>query len=156
MVKVRVVRHLSPEEVTRKISEYRKIFKVSSPDDYEMNLGRDNMEKRSVLSEWRELTQAYQAYEEGGELDYVVEEDLKMDTQMIERVFTEKRLELIAAMGQTEFTSISHVANHLKRDIKNTYEDLLILKKAGIVRLIRTKRNVQPKLCIDGITMVFR
>lgn len=156
MVKVRVARRLSPEEVIRKISEYRKIFKASSPDDYEAGLREDNMEEKSALVEWRELMQAYQAYEEGGELDYVVEEDLKIDPQTIERVFTRKRLELIAVLGHTEFTSISHLANHLGRDIKNIYEDLRILKKAGILRLTRTKKNVRPKLLIDGISLVFR
>jgi hypothetical protein len=156
VVKVRVTRRLSPDEVIRKISEYRRIFKASSPDGYQMKATKSNMEEKSGLSEWRELLQAYQAYEEGGELDYVVEENLKMDPQIIERVFTEKRLELIAAMGQTEFTSISHLASRLRRDIKNTYEDLRILKKAGIVRLTKTRRNVQPKLLIDGISLVFR
>ena len=156
MVKVRVARRLSPDEVIRKISEYRKIFKASSPDGYKMKATKNNMEEKSALSEWRELSQAYQAYEEGGELDYVVEDNLKMDPQTIERVFTEKRLELIAAMGQTEFASISQLASRLRRDIKNTYEDLRILKKAGIVRLTKTRRNVQPKLLIDGISLVFR
>lgn len=156
MVKIKVARRLSPEEVIRKINEYRKIFKASSPDDYKAGLRQDKMEEKSTLVEWTELMQAYQAYEEGGELDYVVEEDLNMDPQTIERVFTRKRLELIAAMGHTEFTSISHLANHLGRDIKNIYEDLRILKRVGILRLTRTRRNVQPKLLIDGISLVFR
>ena len=151
MVKVRAARRLSPEEVARKISEYRRIFKAGSPDDYEVGLHVGKMEEKSALTEWRELTEAYQAYEEGGELDYVVEEDLKMDPQTIEKVFTRKRLELIAVMGHAEFTSISHLANHLGRDIKNIYEDLRILKRAGILRLTKTRRNVQPKLLIDGI-----
>ncbi len=156
LMKTRVARRLSPEEVIRKISEYRKIFKASSPNDYKAGLREDKMEEKSTLAEWRELMQAYQAYEEGGELDYVVEEDLNMDPQTIERVFTRKRLDLIAAMGHTEFTSISHLANYLGRDIKNIYEDLRILKRAGILRLTRTRRSVQPKLLIDGISLVFR
>jgi DNA-binding transcriptional ArsR family regulator len=156
LVRVRAARRLSPEEVIRKIGEYRRIFKASSPDDYEAGLRRDKMEERGAVAEWRELTEAYQAYEEGGELDYVVEEDLKMDPQIIERVFTKKRLELIAAMGHTEFTSISQLASYLGRDIKNVYEDLRVLKRAGIMRLTRTRRNVQPKLLIDGVSLAFR
>jgi DNA-binding transcriptional ArsR family regulator len=156
LVRVRVARRLSPEEVVRKIGEYNRTLNASSPDNYAAGLGKEQMEKRGELSEWKELTQAYQAYEEGGELDYVVEEDLKMDPQMIERVFTRKRLELIAAMGHTEFTSISHLASHLGRDIKNVYEDLRVLRKAGILKLTRTRRNVQPKLLIDGVSFVFR
>jgi hypothetical protein len=156
MVRVRAARRLSPEEVIRKIGEYDRIFKAGSPDGYLAGARKESMKERSTLAEWRELTEAYQAYEEGGELDYVVEEDLKMDPQMIERVFTRKRLELIAAMGHTEFTSISHLASHVGRDIKNVYEDLRFLKKAGILRLTRTSRNVQPKLLIDAISFVFR
>jgi DNA-binding transcriptional ArsR family regulator len=156
LVRVSAARRLSPEEVIRKIGEYRRIFGANSPDNYPNELREGKMQERSALSEWRELTEAYRAYEEGGELDYVVEEDLKMDPQMIERVFTRKRLELIAAMGHTEFTSISHLASHLGRDIKNVYEDLRVLKRAGILRLTRTRRNVQPKLLIDGLSFVFR
>jgi DNA-binding transcriptional ArsR family regulator len=156
LVRVRAARRLSPEEVIRKIGEYSKTFGASSPDNYATGLGKEEMKKRSELAEWKELMEAYQAYEEGGELDYVVEEDLKMDPQMIERVFTRKRLELIAAMGHTEFTSISHLASHLGRDIKNVYEDLRVLRKAGILRLTRARKNVQPKLLIDGVSLVFR
>jgi len=156
LVRVRATRRLSPEEVIRKIGEYSRIFKASSPDNYVTGRGKEEMKERGQLAEWRELTEAYRAYEEGGELDYVVEEDLKMDSQMIERVFTRKRLELVAAIGHTEFTSISHLAIHLGRNIKNVYEDLLVLKRAGILRLARTRRNVQPKLLIDGVSLVFR
>jgi predicted transcriptional regulator len=155
-VRVKAARRLSPEEVIRKISEYGRIFKASSPNNYAVGLVKEEMEKRSELAEWKELTEAYQAYEEGGELDYVVDEDLKMDPQMIEKVFTKKRLELITTMGHTEFTSISHLASHLRRNIKNVYEDLRVLRKAGILRLTKTRRNVQPKLLIDGVSLVFR
>ena len=156
MVKVSAARRLTPEEVARKIGEYKKIFNAGSPDDYEVEPHEMKMEEKSAFTEWRDLTEAYQAYEEGGELDYVVEEDLKIDPQTIEKVFTRKRLELIAVIGHAEFTSISHLANHLGRDIKNIYEDLRILKKAGLLRLNKTRRNVQPRLLIDGISLMFR
>jgi predicted transcriptional regulator len=79
-----------------------------------------------------------------------------MGSQTVEKVFTEKRLELTMVMGHREFGSISELANHLGRDIKNIYEDLHILRRAGIVRLVKTGRNVQPKLLIDGISLIFR
>lgn len=155
-VKVRIARRLSPEEVVRKISEYEKILNTSDLGDRRVETETKGTEVKGLLSEWRELMQAYQAYEEGGELDYVVEEDSTLDSHTIEKVFTEKRLKLIAIMGQAEFTSISHLASHLERDNKNDYEDLRILRKAGIVKLIKKRRNVQPKLLIDGISLVFR
>jgi predicted transcriptional regulator len=155
MVKVRVVRHLSPEEVARRISQYGRRLRVDN-SNHQNEVRGAAAEEKLVRSEWKELTQAYQAYEEGGELDYVVEEDLTMGSQAVEKVFTEKRLELAMVMGQREFASISELASHLGRDIKNIYEDLHVLKKVGIVRLVKTHKNVQPKLLIDGISLIFR
>jgi predicted transcriptional regulator len=156
MVKVRVVRRLSPGEVADRISKYGRKLKAGSFSNHQTEVRGVAAEEKLARSEWRELMQAYQAYEEGGELDYVVEEDLTMGSQTLEKVFTEKRLELAIVMGQKEFASISELANHLGRDIKNTYEDLHILRKAGIVRLAKTHKNVQPKLLIDGISLIFR
>ncbi len=59
-------------------------------------------------------------------------------------------------LGREEFESISSLACYLNRNIKNVYQDLIVLQKNEFIRLLRKGRNVTPRLLIDQITLKFR
>lgn len=59
---------------------------------------------------------------------------------------TQKRMELIKAVIERQPHSIRELASVVDRDVKNVFEDLKLLNKMRIVRLVRIGRCVRPKV----------
>lgn len=59
-------------------------------------------------------------------------------------MLTQKRLELIRAIARYEPESIRELANILHRDIKNVFEDLMLLMKLDLVDFICEGRRKKP------------
>ncbi|MFQ6068553.1 MAG: hypothetical protein ACE5KD_03315 [Candidatus Bathyarchaeia archaeon] len=110
----------------------------------------------SVYLEWAGLVDAYRGYEEGGELDYIVEETRDFDSKELAKL-TPKRIELLNHLANIRVESINELAHKIKRDVKNVYEDLLALKELGLLMLKRRgKRNIVPETLVEEITFLVR
>jgi len=59
---------------------------------------------------------------------------------------TQKRMELIKAVIDRQPHSIRELASVVNRDVKNVFDDLKLLNKMRIVRLIKTGRCVTPRV----------
>ncbi|MEX2701836.1 MAG: hypothetical protein Q6368_002020 [Candidatus Baldrarchaeota archaeon] len=157
-MKINVVflRRLEPDEVLAKIRIYE--LKYGNIENLGQRIGKGVATLNEVLEylEWRRLLHAYKAYEEGEELDYVLEEIKEKDIDSLKKILTKERLKILIVLGREEFESISSLARYLNRNIKNVYQDLIILQKNGFIRLLRKGRNVTPRLLIDQITLKFR
>jgi len=98
----------------------------------------------------------YRGYVEGGELDYAIEEmrDLKpKETELL----TPKRLELLYSLVSLRPESISDLAQKTRRNVKNVYQDLKVLKTLGfVVFKKRGKRNIVPETLVEEITLLIR
>ncbi len=106
--------------------------------------------------EWSGLVHAYRGYVEGGELDYVVEEMRDMDSKDM-ALLTPKRLELLDSLGNFRTESISDLARKIRRNVKNVYQDLQLLRKIGFVTFKkRGKRNIVPETLVEEITFLIR
>jgi len=157
-MKINVVflRRLEPDEVLAKIRIYE--LKYGNIENLGQRIGKGVATLNEVLEylEWRRLLHAYKAYEEGEELDYVLEEIKEKDIDSLKKILTKERLKILIVLGREEFESISSLARYLNRNIKNVYQDLIVLQKNGFIRLLRKGRNVTPRLLIDQITLKFR
>lgn len=110
----------------------------------------------SAYLEWAGLVDAYRGYEESGELDYVIEEVLEFDSEQLASL-TPKRVELLNHLGKARVDSINELAHKVKRDVKNVYEDLLALRRLGLLMLKRRgKRNIVPESLVEEITFLIR
>ncbi len=110
----------------------------------------------SVYLEWASLVDAYKGYEEGGELDFIVEEVRDFDSGQI-AALTPKRMELLNYLANRRVESINELAHKVKRDVKNVYENLLVLKNLGLLVLKRRgKRNIVPETLVEEITFLIR
>ncbi len=155
-INVLFLRRLEPDEVLTKIKNYE--LKYKNIESLGQKIGKGNASLDEILEylEWRRLLHAYRAYEEGEELDYVVEEVKEESLDSLKEILTKERLKILIVLGKEEFESISNLARYLNRNIKNVYQDLTILQKNGLIRLQRKGRSVTPRLLIDQITLKFR
>ncbi|MCD6243270.1 ArsR family transcriptional regulator [Candidatus Bathyarchaeota archaeon] len=154
---VRIVRELTPEEVLRRIKRYEKEFGMNFDDFEELFLKRRiDRSKIGAYFDWAGLIHAYRGYVEGGELDYMIEELREFSPQQM-RLLTPKRIELLYSLVSLRVESISDLARKLKRNVKNVYQDLKILKKLGFVEFRkRGKRNIVPETLVEEITFLIR
>ncbi len=78
--------------------------------------------------------------EEGGSL----EERTVFATPDVFRALTPRRVELLESLRGNEVPSIKGLAAKLRRDYKNTYDDLVALQAWGLVDLRREGKNQRP------------
>jgi len=156
-VLVRIVRELTPEEILKRIKRYEKEFGMSFEDFEELFLKkRVDKSKVGAYFDWAGLVHAYRGYVEAGELDYVVEELREFSSQHL-RLLTPKRIEVLYSLANLRVESISDLARKLRRNVKNVYQDLQILKKLGFVEFRKAgRRNVIPETLVEEITFLIR
>jgi len=107
--------------------------------------------------EWAGLVHAYEAYVEGGELDYSVEEIRDIETDELKKMLTPKRLELMEIISTSHVESINDVARKTTRNVRNIYSDLKILEKMGFLRFRKVgRRNMIPETLIEEISILIQ
>jgi len=154
---LRIVRDLTPEEVTKKIRKFEKEFGMSFEKFEELFVG-DKLDSKFARTyfEWAELMDSYKGYFEDGQLDYAVEEikDLKPEQAAL---LTPKRIQLLYQLAITRVESISDLAKKARRNVKNVYQDLQVLSRLGFVKLNKQKgRAVIPETLIKEIAFLIR
>jgi DNA-binding transcriptional ArsR family regulator len=154
---LRISRELTSEEVFEKIGAFEKQFGMSFEEFEELSRKR-KMSAGSVraYSEWAELVDSYKGYVEDGELDYTAEEvrDFKPEQTAL---LSQKRIELLCQLAALRVESINDLAQKVKRNVKNVYEDLKVLNEFGFVKLNRRKkRALVPETLVKEITFIIR
>jgi len=156
-VLLRISRELTSEEVLEKIRTFEKKFGMSF-NEFEELFRRRKMgaSHARACSEWAQLVDSYKGYVEDGELDYTAEEvkDFKPEQTAL---LTPKRIELLCQLAVLRVESINDLAQKVKRNVKNVYEDLKVLTMFGFVKLNkRKKRALIPETLVKEITFIVR
>lgn len=152
---LRITRELTSEEVEERIKKFEREFDMNF-EKFEELFQKQEVQARFARAyfEWADLVNSYKGYVEDGELDYNIEEvkDFKMEqTTML----TAKRLELLHSLATLRVESINDLAQKVKRDVKNVYEDLKVLRKFGFVKLNKRKgRALIPETLVKEITFL--
>lgn len=157
-MRVKVQRRLSLDEVAERLAGFERSLGLSF-EEFEDRLlaGLVSQEQLGTYVEWAALNDAYRAYEESGELDYVVEDSFELEERALERLLSPRRLELLVQLAARGYESMNDLARRIRRDPKNVYEDLKALEKLRLVRLRRAgSRNVVPETPIEELTFVIR
>jgi len=106
--------------------------------------------------EWASLVHAYRGYVESGELDYFTEELWDLTPSKM-AFLTPKRLELLYSLASLRIESINDLAQKTRRNVKNVYGDLHVLKSLGFITFKkRGKRNIIPETQVEEITLLVR
>lgn len=154
---IRIVRRLTLDEVKNKIKHFQKEHDMTFDEFEELFLSR-KLGRRMVGTyfEWASLVHAYRGYVEGGELDYVVEELRDLNPEEV-ALLTPKRIELLYSVASLRAESINKLAQKIRRNVKNVYQDLKTLQSLGFVTFRkRDKRNIIPETLVEEITLLIR
>ncbi len=157
-MRVKVLRRLGPDEVDERLGSFERSLGCSF-EEFEDRLltGLLAREQLGTYLEWAALQDAYKAYEESGELDYVVEDSFELVDSAFETLLSPKRLELLNHLAARGCESINDLARRTRRDPKNIYVDLKALEILRLVKLRRTgKRNVIPETPVEELTFVIQ
>jgi predicted transcriptional regulator len=99
---------------------------------------------------------SYKGYIEEGTLDYTVEEtkDLKPEQAAW---LTPRRVELLYDLAILRVDSINDLAQKVRRNVKNVYQDLKVLNELGFVKLNKRKgRALIPETLVEEIAFLIR
>ena len=127
-------------------------------DEFEELYLKKRVDRKLVDSyyEWASLVHAYRGYVESGELDYFIEELMDLTPSNM-ALLTPKRLELLYSLASLRVESMNDLAQKTRRNIKNVYEDLHLLKNLGFITFKkRGKRNIVPETLVEEITFLVR
>jgi len=152
---LRIVRNLTSEEVEEKIKRFEKDFGMNFEKFEELFLKQKLDAKfAKAYFEWAELVDCYKGYMEDGELDYTIEEvkDYKLEQTAL---LTPKRIALLYQLALLRVESINDLAQKVRRNVKNVYQDLKVLKRLGFVKLKKRKgRALVPEAVVKEITFL--
>lgn len=76
--------------------------------------------------------------------------------EAMRKILSEERLRILKAIKKEHPTSIYELAKFLKRDIKNTFDDVQFLARIGLIELEKTKggrEKTVPKVNYDRILL---
>jgi len=155
---VRILRRLTVEEVKRQLKELEATYGMTFAEFEGKLLEASNPKEKTVETylKWTSLMNAYHGYVEGGELHYTVEEQLDLSKDKL-KLLTPRRLELLFALSDLRAESINSLAHKIRRDVKNVYHDLQILKKLGFVNLLKKKDGrVTPEPIVEEVTFIMQ
>jgi hypothetical protein len=154
---IRIIRNLTSEEIEEKIKKFEKEFGMSFEKFEELFLGQKLDTKHArIYFEWAELVDSYKGYIEEGTLDYAVEEIRDFKPEQAASL-TPKRIELLYKLAVLRVESINDLAQKLRRNVKNVYQDLQALSKFGFVKMDKRKgRALIPETLVKEITFLIR
>ena len=84
-----------------------------------------------------------------------LEERIVFDTPDVFRTLTPRRLELLELLREVHVSSIKDLAARLRRDYKNTYDDLVALAAWGLVALHREGKNQRPVALVTTLRVTW-
>jgi len=134
-VRVEVSRDLAKGDLTREVAELESRHRTFDALRQRVFVERC-ADPRAVddYVVWKALR------DEGGGL----EERTVFDTPDVFRALTPRRVEMLEYLQHAEVGSIKDLAARLRRDYKNTYDDLAALEAWGLVALRREGKNQRP------------
>jgi len=154
---LRIIRDLTSEEIEDKIHKLEREFGMSF-DKFEGLFLKQQLDAKYTRTyfEWAELVDSYKGYIEDGELDYTSEEVKEYKSQQV-ALLTPKRIELLCQLAFLRVESINDLAQKVKRNVKNVYNDLKVLSQFGFVRLSKRKgRALIPETLVKEIAFLIR
>lgn len=144
-MKINIIKKINQKEIQNIIEVWKKrygsmaslqqrvmISKCSSPADIDNYIT------------WKYLTS-------GAEL----EETVIFENAEVFDVFSTKRGEIMEYLANHEVSSIRELANKLRRNYKNVYDDLKALKKYELIELREAGRSLKPCCSASALKIIF-
>lgn len=154
---IKIIRNLTLEEIEDRIKRFENEFNISF-ERFEEHFLKHKLDAKlaAIYFEWAELVNSYNGYIEEGQLDYTVEEIIDFEPDEA-ALLTPKRIELLYQLATLRVDSINDLATKVRRNVKNVYQDLQVLRKFGFVMIRRRKgRILIPETLVKEVTFLIR
>jgi hypothetical protein len=96
----------------------------------------------------------YMVWKALSEEDIIITEKIVLKNLDIYQMLSQKRMEILDYLTSHETKSLKELAQELKRNYKNVYDDIKALAKFDLVELIDDGRNKRPITKLDSIFVV--
>lgn len=149
----RVVKSIPMQQVQTRMAILREKYGSLSHLHEEFAKGRMPPGTFEEYIEWTNMDHALRAYQEGEDFEYLAEEDLNLSEEEYMSL-TPKRLELLDFLGAEPVSSINDLAEKMKRNVKNVYNDLKLLEKLGFISLRKEGRSLVPEQIVFEINIL--
>ena len=149
----RVVKSIPFREVQARVGILNEKYGSLSLLHEEFTKGRMPPGVFEEYIEWTNMDHALRAYQEGEDFEYLAEEEMNLDSKQYEKL-TPRRLELLDHLGISQYSSINELADRIRRNVKNVYNDLKILEELGFLNLNKEGRSTIPELIVHEINIL--
>lgn len=136
-MKIEIVYRPTEEDILKDITRLKRKRKLS----------------QNELTELKNLTDIFKAYEETGEIFFTKTFVIECDINEFRKILTRKRLRLLELIKSNDFYSISEITKKTKRNIKNIYEDLKLLEKFNLIKLEKKTKNIFVTSSVEEIIL---
>ena len=82
-----------------------------------------------------------------------VDDIVVLRRETAERVFTEKRFQLVERIAEGDVSSVRDLARQTERDVSIVSRDLEVLVEADVIKLVEDGRAKRPVLAHDNIVV---
>ena len=100
----------------------------------------------------KDLLSAYGAYEEEGECEYLVEEEIPLN--VARRLLQPAMRDILDTLRNNRGLCVSEIAYLLQRSVSNVYTDLKFLASYNVVYLEKLRKRVVPHALIEELRVV--
>ncbi len=101
-----------------------------------------------------DLVDEYMVWKALLEEEAAISEKIVLKTLDIYSMMSPKRMEILDYLTAHSINSIKLLAQELKRNYKNVYDDVKAMEEFGLIELVNDGRNKRPVTKINAIRMV--
>jgi predicted transcriptional regulator len=143
-MKVRIVKKITQQEKKNIIESWKREYGSLSSLQHKVMLSKcSSPEEVNNYITWKYLSS-------GADM----EETVTFENADIFDVFSVKRGEILEYLANNEVSSIRELANKLRRNYKNVYDDLKALRKFELVELREVGRALKPCSSTSSIQVI--
>ncbi len=144
-MKVKIIKKRSKADIQDMIKKWEKEYGTLSSLKQKVLISKCNSpEIMSDFVLWKYISQGAEFHD-----NTVVE-----DTDVFE-VLSPRRAELLEYLMNNDVPSIKNLADRVRRNYKNVYDDLQALSKYGLVELNESGRSLKPCSVVTNIEISF-
>ncbi|UCE38444.1 MAG: hypothetical protein JSW00_04235 [Thermoplasmata archaeon] len=116
----------------------------------------ENLHQKFTVEKCRnpEFVDDYMMWKALNEEEIKINEKIVLKNLDIYQMISQKRMELLDYLSSHDTKSLKTLAQELKRNYKNVYDDVKALEKFGLIELIHDGRNKRPITKIISITVL--
>ena len=144
-MKVKIIKRRNKSDIQDMIKKWEKEYGTLSSLNQKVLISKcTSPEQMSVFVLWKYLSQG---------ADF--QDNIEVEDTGVFEVLSPRRAELLEYLMNNDIPSIKNLADSLRRNYKNVYDDLQALAKYDLVELTESGRSLKPCSVVTNIEINF-